>query len=97
MSDYNEYYHNNPHEIDPMDDNELEQRIHEGMLDLFDDTDPGDFIDFGYEYDVEAVSSVIKNIAIAYYSGTDEQLLTYAKSLGKMITSEMERYVEENL
>ncbi len=97
MSDYYEYYHNNPHEIPSMDDNELEQHIYDGMLELFDDTDAGDFIDFGYEYDLEAVNTVIKNIAVAYYSGTDEQLLTYAKSLGKMITSEMEKYVEENL
>ena len=97
MSDYYEYYQNNPHEIPPMDDSELEQRIYDGMLELFDDTDAGDFIDFGYEYDLEAVNAVIKNIAVAYYSGTDEQLLTFAKSLGKMITSEMEKYVEENL
>lgn len=97
MSDYYEYYHNNPHEVAPMDDDELEERIHEGMLELFDDTDAGNFIDFGYEYDLEAVDSVIKGIAVAYYMGTDEQLLTYAKSLGKMITSEMGRYVEENL
>ena len=94
---YHEYYQGNPHEIVPMDSDELQERIHEGMLELFDDTDAGDFIDFGYEYDIEAVSSVIKNIAVAYYMGTEEQLLTYAKSLGKMITSEMERYVEENL
>ncbi len=94
---YHEYYQSNPHEIAPMDSDELEQRIHDGMLELFDDTDADDFIDFGYEYDLEAVSSVIKGIAVAYYMGTDEQLLTYAKSLGKMITSEMERYVEENL
>lgn len=80
-----------------MDDDELQERIHEGMLELFDDTDAGDFIDFGYEYDLEAVSSVIKGIALAYYMGTDQQLLAYAKSLGKMITSEMENYVEENL
>jgi hypothetical protein len=46
---------------------------------------------------VQAIDSVIKGIAVAYYMGTDEQLLTYAKSLGKMITSEMENYVEENL
>jgi hypothetical protein len=95
MSDYTEYYHNNPHEIDPID--ELEERIHDGMLELFDNTDAGDFIDFAYEYDLQAVNAVIKNIAVAYYSGTSEQLLTYAKSLGKMITSEMEKYVEENL
>lgn len=94
---YHEYYQGNPHEIAPMDSDELQERIHDGMLDLFDATDAGDFIDFGYEYDLEAVSSVIKGIAVAYYMGTDEQLLTYAKSLGKMITSEMERYVEENL
>lgn len=97
MNDYYEYYHNNPHEIQPMDDNELEQHIYDGILELFDNTDVSDFIDFAYEYDLEAVNTVIKNIAVAYYMGTDEQLLTYAKSLGKMITSEMERYVEENL
>lgn len=97
MSDYQEYYHNNPHEVPPMHNDELEQRIHEGMLDLFDEIEPCDYIDFGYTYDVQAIDSVIKGIAVAYYMGTDEQLLTYAKSLGKMITSEMERYVEENL
>jgi hypothetical protein len=97
MSDYQEYYHNNPHEVAPMHNDELEQRIHDGMLDLFDEIEPSDYIDFGYTYDVQAIDSVIKGIAVAYYMGTDEQLLTYAKSLGKMITSEMERYVEENL
>ena len=94
---YHEYYQGNTHEIAPMDDDELQERIHEGMLELFDETDAGDYIDFGYEYDLEAVNSVIKSIAVAYYMGTEEQLLTYAKSLGKMITSEMGRYVEENL
>lgn len=94
---YHEYYQGNQHEIAPLDEDELQERIHEGMLELFDETDAGDYIDFGYEYDLEAVNSVIKNIAVAYYMGTEEQLLTYAKSLGKMITSEMERYVEENL
>ena len=97
MSDYYEYYHNNPHEIATMDDDELEERIHEGMLELFDEIEPGDYIDFGYTYDLEAMNAVIKGIAVAYYMGTEEQLLTYAKSLGKMITSEMGRYVEENL
>jgi hypothetical protein len=67
------------------------------MLELFDEIEPGDYIDFGYTYDLEAMNAVIKGIAVAYYMGTEEQLLTYAKSLGKMITSEMERYVEENL
>ena len=97
MSDYQEYYYNNPHEVPPMDDDELEERIYDGMLDLIDSTKAGDFIDFAYEYDLEAANTVIKNIAVAYFMGTDEQLLTFAKSLGKMITSEMERYVEENL
>ena len=97
MSDYQEYYYNNPHEIPPMDADELEERIYDGMLELFDSMDASDYIDFGYEYDLEAVNSVIKSIAVAYYMGTDEQLLTFAKSLGKMITSQMESYVEENL
>lgn len=97
MSDYYEYYHNNPHEVAPMDDDDLEERIHEGMLELFDEIEPCDYIDFGYTYDLEAMNAVIKGIAVAYYMGTEEQLLTYAKSLGKMITSEMGRYVEENL
>lgn len=94
---YHEYYQGNPHEIAPMDDDDLEQQIYEGMLDLLDEVNPGDVIDFGYSYDLEAVNSVIKSIAVAYYMGTDEQLLTFAKSLGKMITSQMESYVEENL
>jgi len=94
---YHEYYQGNPHEIAPMDSDELQESIHEGMLELFDEIEPGDFIDFGYEYDLEAMNAVIKGMAVAYYTGNEEQLLTYAKSLGKMITSEMERYVEGNL
>lgn len=87
----------NPHEIPPMDDEEHEEMLHEAMLNKLDDTPAADFIDYAYSYDLEATNSVIKAIAVAYYFERHDELQALAKSLGKMMITSMENFVEENL
>lgn len=97
MSDYYEYYYMNPHEVPPMDDQEHQEMLDEAMLNKIDETPAADFIDYAYDYDLEATNSVIKAIAVAYYFGKHDQLETLAKSLGKIMITSMENFVEENL
>ena len=97
MSDYYEYYHNNPQEGYIQTHLEYEQQLEDAMLEAFDELKPSDYIDFGFDYDLDAFNAVIKGIALAYYNGDEAQLLTYAKSAGKMMITEIENYVEKKL
>lgn len=97
MSDYYEYYQNNPQEGYVQSFTEQQEQLEEAMLDAFDDLKPSDYIDFGFDYDLDAFNAVIKGIALAYYNGDDAQLLTYAKSAGKMMITQIEQYVEKKL
>lgn len=97
MSDYYEYYHNNPQEGYIQTAQQYEQELEEAMLNEFDELKPSDYIDFGFDYDLDAFNAVIKGIALAYYNGDEAQLLTYAKSAGKMMITQIEKYVEKKL
>jgi len=97
MSDYYEYYFMNPHEVPPMDEQEYQEQLEEAMLEKLDNTKAADFIDYAYDYDLEATNSVIKAIALAYYFGRNDELEILAKSLGKMMITSMEKFVEEQL
>lgn len=94
MSDYYEYYHNNPHELPEMDADEYEELLHEEIVEYMDNLPDHDFIDFAYGYDFEGACAVIKQMAIAQYNGNDKDLLVFAKSLSKMMVDRISDYVE---
>lgn len=97
MSDYYEYYHNNPHEIDDMPEDEYEEMIHDAMLDELDEIEGSDCVDLGLEQNEESFYNAIRGITLAYYDMDDKQILTNAKILGKLVTDKLTKLVEKDL
>ena len=97
MSDYYEYYHNNPYEREDWDMNEYEEALHEEIVAFMDDA-PGDyFIDFAYGHGLEeckATENAFRKMAIAAYDGDDKELLVFAKYIAKKMVDGISDYVE---
>lgn len=97
MNDYYEYYHNNPHENAPMPEDEYEEMLDDAILEELDDIDGQTCIDLGLEANSEAFNNAIRSLVLAYYDMDDRQLLTNAKTIGKLIIGKLTDLVEKDL
>jgi hypothetical protein len=97
MSDYYEYYHNNPYEREDWDMEDYEEQLHEEIVAWMDDA-PGDyFLDFSFgkgKEEIDATLDAIKRMAIAHYNEDDKELLVFAKYIAKKMVDGISDYVE---
>jgi hypothetical protein len=97
MSDYYEYYHNNPHELPPLTDAEYEEQLHEEIVAWMDDAPSDYFLDFSFgkgKEEIDATLNAIKRMAIAHYNEDDKELLVFAKYIAKKMVDGISNYVE---
>jgi hypothetical protein len=97
MSDYYEYYHNNPHERECEEDKDEDELIEEAMEEFIRDINDYDVIDYAYSNDMKRANELHKKIADAYYYNFTPDLIAAAKELGKLMVDQMEKHVKKDL